>query len=481
MNSTPRRAEVPAAQEQRDRVAPDDAAVCNPALTRALVEQALKVRHEDLPADVRRIARDCLADWLGCTLAGLDEPASRYVAELAFDEGGNAQATLIGLGAKTSLLHAALVNGTASHALDYDDVNLALPGHLSVAIVPALLALAEHRNARSGDFIAAFVAGYEFGCRVGVLVEPAHYANGFHATATIGALAAAVACAHLLRLPTAPTAHAVGTAATQAAGLKAMFGSMAKPLHAGLAAQAGLRSALLAAKGFTSRTDALECAQGFAAVHGADFHAHDALKAPPGGFHLLDNLFKFHAACFSTHSTIEAVSALRRANELRDAQVARIRVLAGEPCSICNIQWPATALEAKFSLRAAAAFALLDIDTGRLDTWQRVTDEDVRAVIERVQVDLVPGMGLSESIVAVETTDGRSFRREVDCGTPLTDKAEQSRRVAAKFRAVAAPVIGDERCRRVLDRLDGFERATNVTELVGECRRESHRRADEGR
>lgn len=439
-----------------------------PGLTARLAEQALRVRHEQLPDDVRRVARDCLTDWLACALAGAREPASRIVAACLLDEGGAPQATLIGTGGKASVAQAALANGTASHALDYDDVNLALPGHVSVAVLPGLVALAEQRQASAADLIAAFVAGYETACRIGALVAPAHYANGFHATATIGSLGAAVACAHLLRLPVPQTCHAIGIAATQAAGLKAMFGSMAKPLHAGHAAQAGLRAALLAQKGFTSRADALECAQGFARAHGADFHTEDALALPAGGYHLLNNLFKFHAACFSTHSTIEAVNALRREHGLTAAAVSQVRVLAGEACAICNVQHPSTALEAKFSLRASAAFALLGIDTSRLETWDRVAEEGVRQVVDRVRVDLVPGRGLSESVVTLRTTAGRTFEKEVQAGIPLADKARQSQRVAAKFLALAVPVLGEARSRRTLDRLQDFEGSAGIAALLRE-------------
>ena len=439
-------------------------------LTLHLVEKALAVRSTALPEDVRRVARDCLTDWLGCTFAGLHEPASRIVTECALQEGGARQATLIARGTKASVPQAALVNGTCSHALDYDDVNLALPGHVGVAILPGLLALAEHREANAAEFLAAFVAGYETACRIGTLLEPAHYANGFHATATIGSLGAAVASAHLLKLSVPQATHALGVAATQAAGLKAMFGTMAKPLHAGLASQAGVRAALLAQNGFSSRLDVLECAQGFAAVHGGDFHGHEALADPPGGYHLLSNIFKYHAACFSTHSTIEAVTGLRREHALGAEQVSRIHVLAGECCVICNIQAPSTGLEAKFSLRAVAAFALLGIDTSRLETWNRICEEEVQSVLQRVQVDLVPGKGLSESVVTLETSDGRTFRAEVDCGKPLADKAEQSRRVAAKFLAIGAPVVGEARCRRILDHLNAFPTEGNVATLLRECR-----------
>lgn len=440
-----------------------------PALTRLLVDKALASRFDRLPADVRRVARDCLVDWLGCTLAALDEPVARIVAAAAQEEGGPPRASFIGRPARGTVAQAALVNGTTSHALDYDDVHLSVPGHLSAAMLPALLALAEDRGATGQAFIAAFVAGFETACRIGKLVEPAHYANGFHATATIGSLGAAVACAHLLQLPPTQACHALALAATQGAGLKAMFGTMAKPLHAGLASQAGLRSAVLAGKGLTARTDALECTQGFAGVHGEDFRIEDALATPVGGHHILGNLFKFHASCYSTHSTIDAVAALRREHALAADSVAAVQVVAGEGCSICNIASPTTALEAKFSLRAAAAFALLDIDTSALDSWGRATDDDVVAVRERVTVTLVPGMGLSDSEVTLQLRDGTRLRRAEDCGVPLADKAAQSERVFAKFMALASPVLGARRSRHLLELLGDGDGGMDLRTLVDLC------------
>ncbi len=447
-----------------------DAPVAQSGLTTTLVERALNLRFDDIPGDARRVARDCLTDWLGCTLAGLDEPASVIVSACTLEEGGLPQTTLFGRASAAGLQQAALINGTASHALDYDDVHLALPGHASVALIPGLLALAEHRGADARQFITAFVAGYETACRIGTLLAPSHYASGFHATATVGCLGAAVACAHLLGLSPVQTAHALGTAATQAAGLKAMFGTMAKPLHAGMAAQAGLRAALLAQKGFTSRVDAIECQQGFAETHGSRLDVEHAGTEPPGGFHILGNLFKFHAACFSTHSTIEAVAMLCKAHGLLPDQVVRIDVHAGEACSICNIPSPTTALQAKFSLRAAAAFALLGIDTSRLQTWELVTRSDVQAALARVQVHLAGPGSLSTSTVVLHCADERVLERTVDVGIPLVDKAAQSQRVAQKFAALAQPVVGAQRSARILDRLQAFDSAGSVAALAHECR-----------
>src|SRR5260370_5969050 len=177
------------------------------------------------------------------------------------------------------------------HALDYDDVNLAMPGHPSVAILPALLALAEQRRSAGREVIAAFVAGYETACRIGTALQPGHYNLGFHATGTVGVFGAAASCAHLLGLDAAMTAQALGIAGTQASGLKSQFGTMCKPFHAGKASHNRLLPPRLAAPGFSSRPDLVECEQGFALTHGPDFHPEEALAEAPVGFHILANLF----------------------------------------------------------------------------------------------------------------------------------------------------------------------------------------------
>lgn len=441
-------------------------------LTASLVEQALALHLEALSADALEVARGCVTDWLACGFAGLSEPVSNILAASALEEGGKPQATLIGQSERGTVLQAALYNGALTHALDYDDVNLAVPGHMSAAILPAVVALAEYKNASGQDMLSAFAAGYETACRIGCLVEPAHYANGFHATATIGGIGAAVACARLLGLTAEQAGHAVGIAATQSAGLKAMFGSMTKPLHAGLAAQAGLRAALYAQRGMSSRIDAIECDQGFARVHGKDFDVQAAARTPQGQWHLTHNLFKFHAACYSTHSTIEAVAALRQAQSLQADAVESIAVVAGEGCSICNIEKPSTGLEAKFSLRAAAAFALLGIDTADLHTWDRVTDPQVEALRQRVQVTLVPGMSLSESRVSIRLKDGRHLERHFDCGAPNPDKPAEIRKLRAKFKALVTPMAGADKTQALLDILGRLEQQPSLVPLLTLCRPE---------
>src|SRR5438132_9716014 len=293
-------------------------------LTHTLAEQASAVTYEALPEPVCALARQCVLDYYGVALAGKDdERVGTLLAELD-EAGGIEQASMIGHKQRLPALSAALVNGATGHALDYDDVNLAMPGHPSVAILPGLLALAEQRRSSGREVIAAFVAGYETACRIGSALRPGHYDRGFHATGTVGCLGAAAACARLLGLDAEATAMALGIAGTQAAGLKSQFGTMCKPFHAGKAAQNGLLAARLAARGFSSRADIVECVQGFASTHGPDFSPEAALATPEAGLHLFANLFKYHAACYLTHAPIECARRLREEHRLPPEMIARI-------------------------------------------------------------------------------------------------------------------------------------------------------------
>ena len=439
-------------------------------LTLELVERTQRIAAGELPADVREIARQCVLDWIGVALGGSGDHLTRILLDEARAEGGKPVATVVGHSARVTASQAALVNGAASHVLDYDDVNLALNGHPSAAILPALLALAESRATHGKGLIAAFVAGYEVACRVGLLVAPGHYARGYHSTCTVGSLGAAAACAYLLNLDPQRTAHAIGIAATQAGGLKSMFGTECKPFHAGVASHNGLRAARLARAGMISRPDALECRQGFAATLSPDFNPQAAL-ADPAQFHLRNNLFKYHASCYGTHASIESVRQLRETNAIRPQDIERVqlRVEKGSD-TVCNIPNPRTALEAKFSLRFMAAAALAGADTSDLAFFKDATTADAAlcALRDKVSVELVNGWPVMRAEVEIETKDGRTLRAEHDAGVPGNDIGVQGKRLAAKFERLAAPVLGDERCGKLMRLLERVEQ-TPVADLMAAC------------
>jgi 2-methylcitrate dehydratase PrpD len=434
-------------------------------LTRALATQASAVMYESLPKPVRELVRQCVLDYYGVALAGADDPLATILLDELAEAGGAAQASIIGRKAKLPALSAALVNGAIGHALDYDDVNLAMPGHPSVAILPGLIALAEQRNSTGRDVIAAFVAGYETACRIGMALRPGHYDRGFHATGTIGAFGAAAACAHLLRLDAEATARALGIAGTQAAGLKSQFGTMCKPFHAGKASQSGLLAARLAARGFSSRPDLVECEQGFALTHGPDFKADAALAEPASGFHIFANLFKYHAACYLTHGPIEAAREIRERHGVKPEQIARMTLSLDRSTErVCNIPAPTDGLEAKFSLRQTVAMALSGVDTASLGAYSPETANDPALVKlrEKLALDFHEGWPQAKAELQVALTDGRVLKASHDAGIPSSDIADQRERLIGKFDALAEPVLGAARARELRAAILGLDALADV-------------------
>ena len=439
------------------------------SLTEFLAFRATNLINEDVPEPVRALTRQCILDYLGVAIAGADDPLVRMLLDEMVETGGTRQASVIGHDSRLPGLSAALVNGAAAHALDYDDVNMAMPGHPSVAILPALLALAEQRHSSGREVITAFVAGYETACRIGLALRPGHYNLGFHSTGTVGSFGAAAACARLLGLQTTVTAGALGIAGTQAAGLKSQFGTMCKPFHAGKAAQNGLMAARLAVRGFTSRTDIIECEQGFALTHGPDFAPEAARATPEKGFHLFANLFKYHAACYLTHAPIECARRLRDEHRLKPEEIAGVTLRLDASCErVCNIPAPVDGLQSKFSLRQTVAMALAGIDTASLRAYsvENALDPALIGMRERVTLDWQDSWPQTLSELELELVDGRRIAARHDAGIPAANIAEQGERLAGKFDALVEPVLGAPHTRELREVISSLDDVTDIGSLA---------------
>ena len=438
-------------------------------LTPALAERAIALRYDELPAPVRELAGQCILDYLGVALAAAQDPLVQILLDEMVEAGGSPQSSIIGHSARLPMLSAALVNGSAAHALDYDDVNMAMPGHPSVAILPGLLALAELKGSSGREVVTAFVAGYETACRIGAALQPGHYNFGFHSTGTVGTFGAAAACAWLLGLDAEAAATALGIAGTQAAGLKSQFGTMCKPFHAGKAAQNGLLAARLAQRGFSSRTDIVECSQGFALTHGPDFVPNAALATPAAGFHLLANLFKYHAACYFTHAPIECARRLRVEHRLTPDMIAGIALRLDTSCDrVCNIPVPVDGLQSKFSLRQTVAMALAGVDTASLGAYsaENVRDPGLIKLRDRVRFDWQNNWPQTLCELELELVDGRCLTARHDAGVPAADIAEQGARLAAKFDGLVAPVLGAPRARELREMICGLDDVADIRSLA---------------
>lgn len=431
-----------------------------------------QLRSEDISPQAVTWAKHALLDWFGVTIAAADEPLVRMlVEELAGSEDGSC--SLVGLGRRAGLHDAALINGAASHALDYDDVNRRLHGHPTVCAAPAALALGEFVKASGRDVLAAFIAGTEVACALGEMCDEGHYEAGYHATGTMGTFGAAAAAAQIMGLDAPATARALGIAASEAAGLKCNFGTMTKPLHAGKAAVDGLLAARLAARGFTAREDAVETRQGFADVLAPGFEGGPIRPDPAAPLAVEQNLFKYHAACYLTHSSLEALGALKRDHGIGLDDVASATLhIRPTHFTVCCIPAPTTGLEIKFSIAHLAVLALDGVDTAALASYSDANANDPRYVAarERVRLDARQDVDRLAAVVTLELTDGRTLTGEADVGMPADDLDAQWGKLTAKFRALAGPVIGDARSDALIETVATLDDHPDLTRLMEAAR-----------
>ena len=412
-------------------------------VTAALARRVSAIRLEDMPPAALTVAKQCLLDWIGVALAGRNEPLVRILIDELSPSDDPSGVSILGHGRRARTSDAVLINGAMGHALDFDDVIMPM-GHPTVPVAPVVFSLAQQQRASGAAALAAFIAGVETECRIARLLGPSHYAKGWHTTATTGTFGAAAAAAHLLGVEGEALTHAFGLAGTQAAGLKSCFGTMSKPLHPGKAAQNGLLAARLAARGFTSDTDILASAQGFAATQSstADAEAGLADRAAPW---VVEALFKYHAACYLTHDSIEAANQLRTEERVAPEAIEAVSVkVPSGHLGVCNIQAPATGLECKFSLRMTTALALAGEDTFQeaLFSDETARRPDLIALRDKVTVDPTQvGRGCS---VTVRLKDGRSLARIGDVSQPLRDLALQQDKLERKFRHLTTAALGSK-------------------------------------
>lgn len=329
--------------------------------TRRLAARVAGLDAASLQPEERALVARAVLDTVSVGIAARDEPAACLAVRRALAQGDGPCTLWTASGtARVREEEAAWANGVIAHVLDFDDVTSPMRGHPSVAMLPALLAIAEAEDLSVGDVAVAYVAGFEVIAALSVAMAAPHYALGWHSTATIGAIGAAAACSRLLDLDEARVAHAIGLAVTQAAGTRASFGTMAKSVQAGNANLAGLRAARLAEIGFDAAPDALGGALGFARLGGAGMLV---LPDEDGSRALLRYGLevKKYPLCYATHRALDAVLALRAAHGLTLDDVAAVHVHAS-PGALAPLihHRPATGLDAKFSMEYAVAAALAD-------------------------------------------------------------------------------------------------------------------------
>jgi 2-methylcitrate dehydratase PrpD len=411
----------------------------------------------------------CFLDWCAVAFAGAGEATTRIVRETVLADGGHAQAVLIGTRQRGTATQAALINGTASHVHDYDDGHRKIPGQPTVPVGSAVWAAAEREGASGETTLLALAAGIEAMARLGQSIAPAHYESGWHASATLGAIGAAVGCARLMRLPHAQAVSAIGLAACRAAGLKAVFGSMAKSLQLGHAAAVGLQAVDLARRGFDCQPEILAGPKGFLVLHDGAFDPRPLVAPVAAPFEIHGVTFKRHASCFMTHAPIEAALAFRRQYR---GPLSRLRAVTmktnHDVLTVCGRVLPTSGLDMKFSAPFTVALALAGRETGALATYRAETaaDPELRSLAEKVILQATAGIDIGSVAAVFELVDGPSISidaQAVKVSGTLEDLREG---VIAKASGLLAPVIGVTEADRVIDAILALETAPHLPDLA---------------
>lgn len=330
-----------------------------------LARRALAIRHDTLPEEALHIGRRAFADTVGVALAGADAPVLDALEAVLSPESAPGQVTLWGRGGRrASVLHGAMINGTAAHALDFDDCSTTMGGHPSAPVVPVVLGLAEARGLSAGKALEAWVAGVEVETRLARGLLPHHYEKGWHPTATLGVFGATVAAGRMLDFDEAQMTTALAIAVSMASGLKSNFGTPVKPLHVGQAAQNGIMAALVTQREMTANPDAFEHTYGFFNLfNGAGTYDPEAILAGwDGPLEVLQPgiAIKQHPCCGSAHSAIDAaLRIVAREGVLPPDQIVRIETRTHERrLAHTNRPQPRSGLDAKFSVQFLVAKAL---------------------------------------------------------------------------------------------------------------------------
>jgi 2-methylcitrate dehydratase PrpD len=435
----------------------------------------------EVPPAAREAAGTAFLDTIGVMLAGALEPAARAVQAAAKSEGGEPRCRIIGTSGITSAGWAALANGTAAHALDYDDMCFVSLAHPSAPLVAAALAAGELAGSPGRALLDAYVVGFEIEAILGRAMNPRHYTQGWHCTSTLGTIGAAATAARLLKLDRQATANCLAIAASQASGLKENFGTDTKPLHAGMAAKNGIMAALLAQNGLAASSHAIEGPQGFLKAMGSE-------RADLGD--LIDSLgtrweivetgitVKLYPSCAGTHPALDVILDLRREHGFtaNDVESIEIGVDAVTPTILIHPR-PATGLEGKFSMQFCAAAAVVMGQVG-LPTFEPevVHDARIAGMLSRIEMKVDPTLradapALTQSRVSIRLRDGRTLRAYADGARGYPARPASARELDDKFRACAGCVLDSARTEAAIGMMRSLDELAETRTLT-ECLRE---------
>lgn len=408
--------------------------------TKQLARVIVESRWSGIPLEVRHEAKRSLLNWLGCALGGCNDAAVDTALAALREFSGPPQASVLGRRERLDILHAAVINGIGSNALDFDDTHLRSVIHPTVPVAAALASFVEHFPATGAQFLHAFILGVETECRIGNAVSPAHYDSGWHITSTCGVFGAAAACGKLLKLNEQQMTWALGIAATQAAGITAVHGSMSKCFNMGHAARNGILAALLAQKNFTSSERGIEAPRGFAHVLSPSCDLNAITDGLGATWELTQNAYKPYPCGIVAHAAIDACLDLRKQHAIAPDTIERVDMRVHPlVLMLMGNATPATGLQAKLSVHHCAAMAFIFGAVG----VKEFTDACVHhpaAVALRARVTALEDSTVGKEAAGVSVTLKNGTKHEVyvpyatgSLQRPMTDADLEN-----KFRALAA-------------------------------------------
>jgi 2-methylcitrate dehydratase PrpD len=404
--------------------------------TQILASYVLTSRLEDIPSDVRHEARRALVNYVGCAVGGSPHPAVDLAIGALRPYAGPPTASILGRVERLDPLHASLMNGISSHVYDFDDTTPKNYSHPTSPVASALFAYASANTVRGHDFMEAFILGFEAESRVANAVYPAHYDVGWHITGTSGVFGAATGIGKLLGLSVQKMVWAIGLAATQAAGLREMFGSMAKSFHPGRSAQNGYAAALLAQAGFTAGEHGIEGPRGFAAVQASEYDLSKITEGLGVDFDLRANTYKPFPCGIVNHPTIDGCIQIHADHRPAPETIRAVRLrVAPLVLDLCNQQNITRGLQGKFSVYHGAAVGLVRGKAGIPEyTDEAVNDAHVKRVRESTTAVGDNALTEDQAHVEVELTDGRTLTRFVEESLGNLRRPLSDRQLDDKFR-----------------------------------------------
>jgi 2-methylcitrate dehydratase PrpD len=439
-----------------------------PAYTQELAAFLAGFRYEDLLAAVVQAARRGILDWLGCAFAAHRHPTLDKLLMALADNGSSNGASVLARHIRLSHTDAALVNGQMGHLLDYDDTHMAgVILHASSPVLAALFSAAEMRQVTGRDFIAAYVAGFEAGVRIGQ-AAPDHHPGGWHLTGTLGTFAAAAAVGKLLGLDAQKMTHALGIAGTQAAGMQQNRGTMCKSFHAGRAASNGLLAALLAEKGFDSSEEIVEGKRGFARIYSKQQALERLTQGLGDEWLIATNGHKPYACGVVLHPAIDAMIALRA--QVGDGldEVERVEIHVNPAVvTITGTVAPTTGLHSKFSIYHSAAVAMIDGAAGIAQySDERAADPRVAALRDKITISVDESLRRDQARGRVVVKGGKVFETKVEHATGTADNPMSDDAIEKKFLANADGAVDAAKAADIVASAWRFDALEDVRDFI---------------